>query len=142
MNIQFKGITHYTGSPDTLEGRMKDDFSRKDFVNAIALRYRRRNDEAVAEGVVLTGKDMVSFMKDNFNLTIPDELMACQSQDELIQLMFSDNEAIKPIIGEILDFAMNSDPALVDEKVFEYYTTKKQAGGQDIEGKPILEVTA
>lgn len=140
MNIQFKGITHYTGSPNTLEGRMKDDFRRKDFVNAIALRPTA--DEAVAEGVVLTGKDMVSFMKDNFNLTIPDELVACQSQDELIQLMFSDNEAIKPVIGEILEFAMTSDPALVDGKVFEYYTAKQQAGGQDIEGKPILEVTA
>jgi hypothetical protein len=131
--LKFQGITRYQGqNQQQLEARVRNDFKQRDFINAPGLRQ--------GEAAVLTGNDMVKFMKDSYDITIPPELMAIQNQDELLQAMFNGSPETKQAIGQVIDLAMSDENENVDAKVFAY-ADARQAAGSDIDGQPIVNIT-
>lgn len=133
QTLKFQGITRYLGqNQQRLERRVRDDFRERDFINAPGIRQ--------GEAAVLTGNDMVKFMKDNYDITIPPELLAVRNADELVEAMFSENPVVKKAIFDVIALAESPENENVDAKVFAY-ANARQAAGSDIDGQPIINIT-
>lgn len=125
MNIQFSGVTHYRGPEDKVSDKL-DSLQEAD-ISTLTARMG-------GEGVALSGADSDKFLKDEFDVDVPQELKG-KGRDEVIAAINENPDKYMPFVEKLQEAA--SDVFGLIDKVFNYFETAKENG--DAEGNPVKE---
>lgn len=125
--VQFGAVTLVSGPESQVEAWSEN--------------FEEQNPLAVSAGlgagkVYLTDADSDKFLKDNFDVDVPDEFRG-KTRTELVALIESNPQKYAPLVQKIAE-AMMSDIFGMIEKVFQYAQNARQNG--DAEGNPVQEV--
>lgn len=134
--VKFQGITHFKGDASFVESQMFQRMQEKFVVLPAIMEDESTIQADTLNGVLLDGKDVVSFTKKNFNFDIPADLAEVTreqyNRDPEIRRRMTQVEA------QMYPLIRNAD---LDTLAFRYYAEAKANNNQDASGQPIQEIT-